>query len=140
MLDENRKIGIGLICGGLAFISLGILLFFDSRLIAIGNTMFLVGLVFILGMQGTMNLFTRRDRIRGTICMGFGVMMVLFNRWTIIGMGLEIFGFLNLFANFLPTVLVFARELPYIGRILNTPGLSQAADYVAGRTKPKYSV
>ena len=140
MLDENRKIGIALVCMGLGFIALGIILFFDARLIAIGNAMFLLGLCFILGINGTMNLFTRRDRIRGSVCMGLGVAMVLFNKFVIIGMGLEIFGFMNLFANFLPTVLTFARELPYVGRVLSTPGVAQAADFVAGKTKPKYSV
>ncbi len=140
MLDENRKIGIGLVCGGLGFIALGIILFFDSRLIAIGNAMFFMGLCFILGMQGTINLFTRKDRLRGTACMGTGLAMILLNKFVIIGMGLEIFGFLNLFANFLPTVLTFAREMPIIGSILNAPMISQAADFLAGKTRPKYSV
>jgi len=140
MLDENRKIGIGLVCGGLAFIALGIIMIFDSRLIAIGNAMFLLGLCFILGVQGTMNLFTRKDRLRGTACMGIGLVMILANKLVIIGMALEIFGFLNLFANFLPTVLTFAREMPVLNKVLNFPGVSQAADFIAGKTRPKYSV
>jgi len=140
MLDENRKIGIALICLGIAFISLGILLFFDNRLLTMGNTLFLSGLCFILGIQGVMNLFMRRDRIRGTVCMGLGLAMVLFNRFTIIGMALEIFGFITLFANFLPTILAFAREMPIIGVLLQAPGISTAANFVAGKTEPKYSV
>ena len=36
MLDENQKIGVGLICLGLGFIVLGVMLFFDASLIAIG--------------------------------------------------------------------------------------------------------
>jgi hypothetical protein len=143
MLDENKKIGTVLMCMGLAFISLGIVLLLDTRLIAIGNVMFFSGLLFILGVQATMNLFTRRDRLRGSACIGIGIFMVLF--WNsklgaIIGMGLEIFGCLNLFANFLPTVLAFARQIPYVGRLLSAPGVAQAADFVAGHSKPKYSV
>jgi hypothetical protein len=140
MLNENRKIGIGLVCGGLAFISIGILMFFDSRIIAIGNAMFLLGLCFTLGIQGTMNLFTRRDRLRGTVCMALGLAMILFNKFVIIGMGLEAFGFMNLFANFLPIALTFAREMPVLRSILNAPGISSAADFVAGKSQPKYSV
>jgi hypothetical protein len=30
VLDENQKIGVGLICLGLGFICLGVILFFDA--------------------------------------------------------------------------------------------------------------
>jgi hypothetical protein len=140
MLNENRKIGIGLVCGGLGCVALGIILFFDSRILAIGNAMFLLGLCFILGVQGTMNLFARRDRIRGTVCMALGIAMVLLNKYVVVGMLLESFGFMNLFANFLPIALTFAREMPVLSKILNAPGISAAADFVAGKTQPKYSV
>ena len=61
-------------------------------------------------------------------------------RWGMIGMGLEVFGFLNLFGNFLPTVLIVARQLPGLSTILDFPVISQAADFLAGKTRPKYSV
>lgn len=35
-IDDNQKLGIGLICLGLAFTMFGVLFFFDSALIAIG--------------------------------------------------------------------------------------------------------
>ena len=59
VLEDNQKIGIGLICLGLGFLTLGILLFFDSSLILIGNSLFLAGLCFAIGIQRTMTLFTR---------------------------------------------------------------------------------
>ena len=59
MLDDTKKVGIGLIVGGMAFTSFGIMLFLNSRLIAIGNAMFMSGLCFIVGLQGTIALFTR---------------------------------------------------------------------------------
>ncbi len=59
MISDNRQIGFGLSAGGIAFMGLGILLFFDSRLIAIGNAMFFTGVILILGVQGTMRLFAR---------------------------------------------------------------------------------
>ena len=59
MIDDKKKVGIGLVVGGLAFSGLGILLFLNSRLISIGNAMFMSGLCFIVGIQGTLSLFTR---------------------------------------------------------------------------------
>ena len=61
-------------------------------------------------------------------------------RWGLIGMALEGFGFLNLFGNFLPTVLTVARQLPGLRTVLDFPVISQAADFIAGKTRPKYSV
>lgn len=59
VLEDNQKIGIGLICLGLVFVVLGIILLFDASLIAIGNTLFLAGLCFAIGFKRTLNLFTR---------------------------------------------------------------------------------
>jgi len=139
MLDDNKKIGIGLMLLGFAFIFLGVLLFFDASLIAIGNVLFLVGVVFCIGLKGTIAIFTRRDRIRGTVCLVLGILLVLM-KWGIVGVALEGFGFLNLFGNFLPVALNLARQVPFLSVILDLPVISQAADFVAGKTRPKYSV
>jgi hypothetical protein len=61
-------------------------------------------------------------------------------RWGLMGMALELFGFLNLFGNFLPTVLTVARQLPILSHFLDLPIVSQIVDYIAGKTRPKYSV
>ena len=37
MLDDNRKIGIALTTGGVLFTVLGVLMFFDRGLLAMGN-------------------------------------------------------------------------------------------------------
>mmetsp|Transcript_49874 Transcript_49874/g.87097 ORF Transcript_49874/g.87097 Transcript_49874/m.87097 type:complete len:141 (+) Transcript_49874:48-470(+) len=139
VLEDNQKIGIGLICLGLVFVVLGVILFFDAALIAIGNTLFLSGLCFAIGFKRALNLFTRRDRIRGTICFFAGIALVLM-RWGVVGMCLEGFGFLNLFGNFLPTVLTVGRQVPILSSILDLPIVAQAADFIAGKTRPKYSV
>ena len=82
----------------------------------------------------------RRDRIRGTICFFLGIAMVLW-RWCVFGLFLEGFGFLNLFGNFLPTVLTVGRQLPLIGPVLDLPVVGQAVDFIAGKSKgPKYGV
>jgi hypothetical protein len=59
VLEDNQKIGIGLICLGLGFVVLGVLLMFDTSLIAIGNTLFIIGLVFTIGIKRSFTLFTR---------------------------------------------------------------------------------
>ena len=87
-----------------------------------------------------MNCEHRKDRVRGTVCLFVGLSMILFNKYTVIGMGLELFGLLNLFANFLPAVLTFARTMPYLSAVLDAPGVSQAADFIAGKSGPKYTV
>ncbi len=85
-------------------------------------------------------LLYRKDRIRGTVCLLIGLSMILCNKFVIVGMGLELFGLLNLFANFLPAVLTFARTMPYLSIVLDAPGVSQAADFIAGKTGPKFTV
>lgn len=59
VLEDNQKIGIGLICLGLGFVSLGVVLLFDASLIAIGNSLFLAGLCFAIGIRRTITLFTK---------------------------------------------------------------------------------
>lgn len=61
VLEDNQKIGIGLICLGLGFVCLGVMLLFDASLIAIGNTLFLAGLCFAIGIKRTVTLFTRLE-------------------------------------------------------------------------------
>lgn len=84
-------------------------------------------------------MIIRRDRIRGTICFFLGIILVLL-RWGIVGMVFEIFGFINLFANFFPTVLMVARQLPGLSTLLSIPIVSKMADKIAGKGGlPKYS-
>jgi hypothetical protein len=61
VLEDNQKIGIGLICLGLGFVSLGVVLLFDASLIAIGNSLFLAGLCFAIGIRRTITLFTKLE-------------------------------------------------------------------------------
>jgi hypothetical protein len=86
-------------------------------------------------------LFAKRpDRIRGTICFFLGIFFVVYMKWGLFGMCLEGFGILNLFGNFLPTVLAVGRQLPYIGPFLDLPLVAQTVDFLVGKTRPKYYV
>lgn len=95
--DDNRKIGVGLTGFGALFLFLGILFFFDHALLALGNVLFLAGIVLLIGTGRTIKFFFGRpDKLRGTICFLGGIFIVLIG-WPFIGMLIEAFGILNLF-------------------------------------------
>lgn len=143
-LDDNQKIGIGLITLGIAFIMLGMMMFFDRSFIAMGNALFLTGLLLCLGMKRTITLFLRREKLRGSICFFLGFFCVIIMRWGLIGMLLQGFGAISLFIpdrSLFPSLLAMARQLPVVGKVLDLPGVSHVADLIAGKaSRPKYSV
>lgn len=81
---------------GAFFLFLGIILFFDGPLLALGNVLFTSGITLLIGPQKTFYFFARKQKIRGTICFFLGMLMV-FAKWTILGMIVEVIGFINLF-------------------------------------------
>ena len=50
---------------GVALLFLGVIFFFDSALLALGDVLFLIGLTLTIGPSRTLRFFTRPDRIRG---------------------------------------------------------------------------
>ncbi|KAI7833832.1 putative GOT1-membrane protein required for ER to Golgi transport [Kickxella alabastrina] len=130
-LSDTQKVGVGLTAFGCALIGLGVILFFDAGLIAIGNILFLAGMSMIIGVQKTLYFFTRRDKLRGSIALFAGFCLVLI-KWSIVGILLESFGFLNLFGDFFPVAINFLRTLPLIGRFLSMPGIRQVVDRIGG--------
>merc|ERR1711920_791354 len=111
MIDDNRKIGTLLMGLGFLFLFLGVMLFFDSGLLAIGDVLFLTGLTLTIGVQRTIKFFSRMDRIRGIVCFLGGIFLVMV-RFPIIGMIVQTFGFLNLFGPFFPVAVAFLRQVP----------------------------
>ena len=140
MLDDFKKVGIGLICLGYLFLALGMLFFFNSRFLTMGNTLFMLGLCFILGLQNTYNTFAKRSRWQATLCLFLGFLMVLFGKLVIVGLLLEGWGFIKIFGSFIPTALSFAKNVPYLSWITEIPGVTNTVDFIAGKTRPKYSV
>ncbi|XP_032949858.1 vesicle transport protein GOT1A isoform X2 [Rhinolophus ferrumequinum] len=94
-ITEWQKIGMGTTGFGIFFILFGVLLYFDSVLLAFGNRHKLKGTSFFLG----------------------GVVIVLL-RWPLLGMLLETYGFFNLFKGFFPVAFGF------LGNAFNIPFLS----------------
>ncbi|KAJ7999509.1 hypothetical protein DPEC_G00195160 [Dallia pectoralis] len=109
-ITETQKIGVGLTGFGLFFLLFGVLLYFDSVLLAFGNVLFLAGLGFIIGLRRTAGFFFQRQKLRGSTFFLGGVALVLF-RWPIIGMFVESYGFVLLFRSFFPVVFGFLSSL-----------------------------
>ena len=104
-------------------------------LIAIGNILFVAGLVLVIGISKTVSFFTRKGKLTGAICFLVGILLV-FIKWPIFGIATELFGFINLFADFFPIVIQFLRRVPVIGTFLALPGVKQVADLIAGQRLP----
>ncbi|KAJ8604662.1 hypothetical protein CTAYLR_006529 [Chrysophaeum taylorii] len=134
MMSDNQKIGTTLLFMGVLFLCLGVLLFFDRFLLSIGNIMFLAGLLFTMGLSRSSRFFRRKFETNklGVACFLGGVALVVVLRKPLVGMGLEGFGFVNLFGNFFPIALQAMRQMPVIGNVLSAPGIATLADRIAG--------
>ncbi|KAI5450827.1 Golgi Transport [Naganishia albida] len=130
-LTDAQKIGIALVSFGMFFMFLGVVLFFDGALLALGNILFISGLPLLIGPTKTFYFFSRRQKLRGTVCFFGGVLLVFF-KYPIIGVLIEAVGFMGLFGDFFPVILNFMRQLPVIGTFLSLPYIRGIADRVAG--------
>lgn len=92
----TAEIGVGLVSGGIFFLFVGVVLFFDATLLALGNVLFVAGIAMLIGPQRTLTFFARKQKIRGTLCFFTGMALV-FLRLTFLGILVETVGFLNLF-------------------------------------------
>ncbi|KAL1954516.1 hypothetical protein VTO42DRAFT_1076 [Malbranchea cinnamomea] len=113
-LSDMQKLGVVFCSGGALFLFLGILLFFDRSLLAMGNILFLIGLPLILGPAKTLAFFARRQKIAGTATFALGILLILF-RWPLIGFCVETYGLFVLFGDFLVTLAGFVGGIPVVG-------------------------
>ncbi|KAF2344111.1 Vesicle transport protein Got1/SFT2-like, partial [Trinorchestia longiramus] len=118
------EIGVSFAAFGIAFIFLGILLLFDKGLLAIGNILFLAGLSLVVGVERTFHFFFQRHKVKASVAFFGGILVVLVG-WPLLGMCLELYGFIVLFSGFFPVAVDFLRRMPVIGTLLNLPGLSR---------------
>ncbi|KAJ8360376.1 hypothetical protein SKAU_G00169010 [Synaphobranchus kaupii] len=124
-ITEFQKIGAGLSGFGLFFLVFGVLLYFDSVLLAFGNVLFLTGLAFIIGLQRTAMFFFQRQKLRGSSFFLGGVALVLM-RWPVVGMAMETYGFVLLFRSFFPVAFQF------LGSLVNIPFLNMIFSKLSG--------
>lgn len=52
--------------------------------------------------------------------------------YPLIGMVVESYGFVSLFAGFIPVTIQFIRRVPVLGNLLNLPFISTIADKLEG--------
>ncbi|EEC13827.1 vesicle transport protein GOT1B isoform X3 [Ixodes scapularis] len=130
-ITDFQKIGVGLAGFGVAFLFLGVLLFFDKGLLALGNILFLCGLAFVIGLERTFRFFFQRHKLRGTLAFFGGIFVVIFG-FPLIGIIIETYGFVLLFSGFFPVVINFLRRIPVLGYVLNLPFLGAFLDRLSG--------
>uniref|UniRef100_A0A182MJX6 Vesicle transport protein GOT1B n=1 Tax=Anopheles culicifacies TaxID=139723 RepID=A0A182MJX6_9DIPT len=109
-ITDTQKIGVGLAGFGITFLFLGTLLLFDKGLLAIGN-----------------------HKMKASIAFFGGIAIVLLG-YPLIGMLIEMYGFILLFSGFFPVAINFLRRVPVLGNILNMPGISRTIDWLAGES------
>jgi Got1/Sft2-like family len=88
-LEDNKKIGTGLLILGFVFLFLGVLLFFDANLLAVGDVLFLLGITMTIGAKRTFVFFFKRKQLRGNVFFFGGILLVLC-RWAFVGMMLQV--------------------------------------------------
>jgi len=125
-LTDLQKIGLGLVGFGSLFLTIGVFLFLDKVLLALGNILFLCGLCLLIGVGRTLNFFWQPHnpiKMKGTLAFFGGIVIVMIG-WPLIGMLVEFYGFFVLFSGFLPVIISFVRRIPVIGSLLNLPLIS----------------
>jgi ABC-type Co2+ transport system permease subunit len=128
--NDPRMIGMGLSGLGVFFSFVGILLFLDKGLIALGNIMFLTGIPMTIGVPSTVKFFTKKKHRVGSACFLGGTLLILLS-WTLVGLLVQGYGFWRLFAAFIPTVLQYARKVPYVSQVLNLPLVKNVLNKIA---------
>ncbi|KAF8762830.1 hypothetical protein HU200_009035 [Digitaria exilis] len=74
---QHEEIGIGLVGFGILFSFLGVILFFDRGLLALGNIFFLTGVGLLLGWQSMWQLFTKKANLKGSVPFFIGLFLLL---------------------------------------------------------------
>ena len=108
------------------FLFLGMILFFDKGLLAMGNIMFLCGLALIIGLERTFRFFFQRQKLKGTVAFFGGILVVLLG-FPFTGMCIESYGFFIIFSGFFPVAINFLRRVPVVGTILSMPPIGSVS-------------
>jgi len=65
------------------------MMFFDRAMLAMGNILFLLGLLILIGPQKTLLFFARRQKLKGTAAFTAGIILILI-RWPFFGFIIEV--------------------------------------------------
>ena len=75
----------------------------------LSQLLFLSGVMLIIGPSKTYRFFFQKRKAKGTACFLGGICLVLYG-WAMVGILVEGWGFINLFADFFPTALCAAHR------------------------------
>merc|ERR1711879_729374 len=130
-LSDTQKVGLVMTSFGAFCTTFGILLMMDRGLLALGNILFVTGSVLLVGLDRASSFFLEQSRLKGSVCFFGGIVFVLI-KWPILGLLVEVFGFVNLFGNSFPWLLVILRNVPVLGTLHSLPVISPFLDWVSG--------
>ncbi|CAL5083853.1 unnamed protein product [Urochloa decumbens] len=134
-MSDRKKIGLGLTGFGILFSFLGIIMLFDKGFLAMGNILFISGVLLTIGLKPTVQFFTKPKNHKGSISFGFGFFLVLIG-WPALGMMVESYGFIMLFSGFWPTAAVYLQKSPSFGWIFHHPFVTSLITRFRGRRVP----
>ena len=100
---EQQKLGLMTSMMGIFFLLFGVSMMFDRAMLASGNFLLVSGLVTAIGYKRSTSFFFSRSRLKGTIFLLGGVVLV-FVQWAIFGILSEFIGIIYLF-KYLPFIL-----------------------------------
>lgn len=124
---SQRQVGSYFLGGGLILMFIGMMLFFESNLLRLGNIMAIMGATLLIGPDKLGSFFLQKSRLQATIIIGLGVLLLLTGSPRL-GLLVEIFGLLNLFGNMLPFLLFVLKGIPGVGELIGLlDGSSTAA-------------
>lgn len=126
--NGNKQFGFLLLAGGAFTTMMGMFLMFNKSLLRIGNFLFIAGVPMTIGPSRTMGYFMQPKKVRATATLACGIFLVLIG-WPVLGIGMEIFGLLNLFGNMFPVLMMLLRQLPVVGTLFGGGGGNGNGNY-----------
>ena len=117
----DRKTGLIMCAAGAASTMLGVSLFFEKNLIRLGNVLLVAGAPIVVGPQRASRYVLNPAKLRGSLCFACGFMLILSGH-PLLGIVVEIFGFLNLFGNLFPLFTAMFKNLPFVQQFASGGG------------------
>ena len=112
-MNDNQKIGAGLVGMGFFFFLLGILLLLDRALLVMSNILLLMGILILMSPSGFVKFVIQPSKIQGSIAFVLGVLLVLF-KLPLPGIICEIAGAYWLFGGFAPLIFSILLRIPHL--------------------------
>ncbi|KAJ3450538.1 golgi transport protein 1-related [Anaeramoeba flamelloides] len=113
---------------GVLILFTGIIYLFDRKLLLLGNTIFLTGLVLMIGLSDLKSFVFSSGRTKIFLIVMFGIVIMLIG-YNVIGIVIELIGLLALLGIYLPVVIRFLHSIPLINNIFNISQLRSFSEW-----------